>query len=57
MYDVPSIAVFCSESIVCFPGMASKFFFKPFVAIPVASIIIIIAAQYLGSKKLYFCFE
>ena len=26
----------CTESIECFPGMASKFFFKPFVTIPVA---------------------
>ena len=28
MCDVPSIAVFCSESIECFPGTASKFFFR-----------------------------
>jgi hypothetical protein len=34
--DVASIAVFCSESIECFPGMASKYFFKTFVSIPVA---------------------
>ena len=27
MYDVPSTAVFCSESIECFPGTASKFLF------------------------------
>ena len=27
MCDVPSIAVFCSESIECFPGTVSKFFF------------------------------
>ena len=27
MCDVPSIAVFCSESIECFPGAVSKFFF------------------------------
>ena len=25
MCDVPSIAVFCSESVECFPGTASKF--------------------------------
>jgi hypothetical protein len=37
MCDVPSIAVFCSESIECFPGTASKFFFKLLVTIPVAS--------------------
>ena len=39
MCDVPSIAVFCSESIECFPGTASKFFFKLLVTIPVAPII------------------
>ena len=40
MCDVPSIAVFCSESIECFPGTASKFFLKLLVTIPVAPIII-----------------
>ena len=30
MCDVPTIAVFCSESVECFPGIASRFFFKPF---------------------------
>ena len=39
MCDVPSIAVFCSESIECFPGTAYKFFFKLLVTIPVAPII------------------
>ena len=39
MCDVPSIAVFCSESIECFPGTASKFFLKLFVTIPMAPII------------------
>jgi len=42
MCDVPSIAVFCSESVECFPGIVSKFFFKLLVIIPVAPIIIII---------------
>jgi hypothetical protein len=37
--DVPSIAVFCSESIECFPGTALKFFFKLLVTIPMAPII------------------
>ena len=36
MCDVPSIAVFCSESIECFPGTASKFFLKLLITIPVA---------------------
>jgi len=39
MCDVPSIAVFCSESMECFPGTASKFFLKLLVTIPVAPII------------------
>jgi len=39
MCDVPSIAVFCSESIECFPGTASKFFLKLLVTIPMAQII------------------
>ena len=39
MCDVPSIAVFCSESIECFPGIVSKFFFKLLVTIRVAPII------------------
>ena len=39
MYDVPSIAVFCSESIECFPGTVSKFFFKLLVTIPVAPVV------------------
>jgi len=38
--DVPSTAVFCSESVERFPGTASKCFLKPFVTIPVAPIII-----------------
>jgi hypothetical protein len=29
MCDVPSMAVFCSETIECFPGMVSRFFLKP----------------------------
>ena len=36
MCDVPSIAVFCSESTECFPGISSKFFLKLRVTIPVA---------------------
>jgi len=38
MCDVPSTAVFCSESIECFPGTVSKFFLKLLVTIPVAPI-------------------
>jgi hypothetical protein len=39
MCDVPSTAVFCSESIEFFPGTASIFFLKLLVTIPVAPII------------------
>ena len=41
MRDVPSIAVFCSESIECFPGTASKFFLKLLIIIIIIIIIII----------------
>jgi hypothetical protein len=54
MCDVPSTAVFCSESIECFPGRASKFFFKFFFTIPAApmfiGIIIIIITIIIGIK-------
>ena len=39
MCDVPSVAVFCSESIECFPGTVSKYFLKLLVTIPVAPFI------------------
>jgi hypothetical protein len=39
MCNVPSIAVFCSESIECFPGTTPKFFLELLVTIPVAPII------------------
>ena len=42
MCDVPSIAVFCSESIECFPGSASKFLLKLLITTIVIIIIIII---------------
>ena len=35
----PSTAVCCSESVECFTGTVSKFFFNTFVSIPVAPII------------------
>jgi hypothetical protein len=47
MCDVPSIAAFCSELTECFPGMASKFFFKPIVNILVDPIITGIISHYL----------
>jgi len=37
MCDVPSIVVHCSEYTEHFPGLASNFFFKPFVTIPVTN--------------------
>jgi len=39
MCDVPSIAVFCSESIECVPDTASKVFLKLLFTIPLAPII------------------
>jgi hypothetical protein len=38
-YDVPSVAVFCSESIDCFPGTASNIFLKLLVTMPVVPFI------------------
>jgi len=46
MCDVPSIAVFCSESIESFPVMAYRFFRKTFVTIPVAPVITGIILQF-----------
>ena len=63
MCDVPNIAVFCSESIECFPGTASKFFLKLLVTIPVAPIFIGIIVHFRFHilctsihKLLYFSF-
>ena len=63
MCDVASIAVFCSESIECFPGTASKFFFKILVTIPVAPVITGIIVHFRFHircnsiyKRLYFNF-
>ena len=39
MCDVRSLAAFCTEYIPFFPAMASEFFLKPFVTIPMASVI------------------
>jgi hypothetical protein len=47
MCDVPSTAVFCSESIECFPGTASKCFLKLLVTIPVAPIITGITVHFI----------
>ena len=47
MCDVPCIAVVGSESIECFPGMASKFFFKSFVTILVVLFIIGIIISFM----------
>ena len=46
MCDVPSIAVFCSEYIECFPGTASTFFLKLLVTIPVVPFITGIAVHF-----------
>ena len=63
MHDVPSIAVFCSESTECFPGTASKLFLKSFITILVAPIITGIIIHFMFHihhisihKPLYFSF-
>ena len=54
--DVPSIAVFCSESIECFPSIASKFFLKLLLLIILllllCIIIIIIIIIIEGNREL-----
>jgi len=47
MCDVHRTAVFCSESIECFPGMAFNTFLRPFVAIPVAPVSTGVIIQFL----------
>jgi hypothetical protein len=54
MCDVPNIAVVCSESIKCFPGTASKFFFKLLVTSPVAPIITGIIVHFRFCTRLVF---
>jgi hypothetical protein len=39
MCDVPSMAVFCKESIECYPGIVSTYFCKLLLTIPVARMI------------------
>jgi hypothetical protein len=39
MCDVPSMAVFCRESIECCPGIVSRYFCKLLLTIPVAPMI------------------
>jgi hypothetical protein len=39
MCDVPSMAVFCTESIECCPGIVSRYFCKLLLTIPVAPMI------------------
>ena len=59
-----SIAVFCSEFIDCFRGMASKCFLKPFITIPatpvITCIILLFRFQIRSTsihKLLYFSFS
>jgi len=53
MCDVHSIAVFCSKSIACLPGVASKCFFKPFVTILVAPVITSTIIRFMLPHPLY----
>jgi hypothetical protein len=39
MCDVPSMAVFCRESIECCPGIVSRYFCQLLLTIPVAPMI------------------
>jgi hypothetical protein len=35
--NVPKMAVFCSESMECLPGMSSRYFLRPLVTVPMAT--------------------
>jgi hypothetical protein len=56
MYDVPSMAVFCRESVECCPGIVYRYFCKLLITIPVApmitGIIIIVVVVVLLNKNL-----
>ena len=48
--DAPSIAVFCSESIECFPGRVSKLFIKRIIIIIIIIIIITIYSNWVVTR-------
>jgi len=53
MCDVPSIAVFCSESIEWFPGIVSKFFFIIIIIIiiTITTTIILLTGCWISKQK------
>jgi len=50
--DVPSIAVFCSESIERFPGAASKVFLKLLVSIQVAPLLLLLLLLFCSNTEI-----
>jgi hypothetical protein len=46
MMCVPSMAIFCKESIECCPGIVSRYIFKHLLTIPVAPMIICCCSHY-----------
>ena len=52
MCDVPSIAVFCSESIECFPGTVSKFFLKLLLLLLIFVVVVVVVVVVGGNRKL-----
>jgi len=54
--DVPSIAVFCSESIECFPGTTSKFFLKLLVTLLLLLLLLFTAIGLLPGGSGYFTY-
>jgi hypothetical protein len=47
MCHVPSMAVFCKESIECCPGIVSRYFCKLLLTIPVAPMITGMTKHYM----------
>ena len=63
MCDVPSTAIFCTESIECSHCMSSKFFFKTCLTIPVAPAVFSVINNFMFyircisvHRRLYFSF-
>jgi len=52
MCDVPSTAVFCSESTECVPGTASIFFLKLLLLLLIIVVVIFVVVVVGGNRKL-----
>ena len=51
MCDVPSITVFCSESIECFPGTVSKFFLTLLLLLLLLIFVVVVVVVVGGGNR------